>query len=333
MSIAGRCSLAVLVAGLLGCATELAQGRVRSTEPVPRFVFQNNCWSNLHHFLRAEARRRARGAELEQPLEELGAEEREPWLRALEVYRPLAQRSLLFDEGMVRVHVALAGLGADEPPPHELLGLELAGALEGAAPVFRARVWPARARGNDEWIERTRPAVERIAAEVTDALAGACQLAWPRAPILIDVTPETGPDLAYTTSSAPPGFAGLATINPSVAAGSPAAIECVFHEAAHVLDAELVRWVEEESARQGVEPPEDLWHALLFYNAGVFTARALGEAGTYREDLERGFRAFLPALDEAWQPYLEGALPFSAALSEVVRSTAESATRTGEENR
>lgn len=292
-------------------------------EAPPRFVFQNHFWVNLHHFLRAEARRRERGAALQQPLEALEAHERDSWERALEVYRPMAQRSLLFDEDMVRIHVALAVARNERSLPHELVGAELSSALDAAAPVFRSHQWPARARDNDEWIARTRPTVERLAPALTDALAAALQLTWPSAPILVDVTPETGPDLAYTTSTAPPGYAGLATINPSVAGGSPAAIECVFHEAAHVLDPTLVRWVEEESARQGLQPPPDLWHAILFYTAGELTLRALGEAGTYREDLARGFAVCVPALEQYWKPYLDGNLPLAVALRGLVGSAAE----------
>jgi hypothetical protein len=328
VSIARRWREALLATALLhGCATEHGRATApRRTHPLqhetPRlFVFQDNFWVNLHHFLRAEARRRERGAALVQPLETLDSPERDAWERALDVYRPLAQRSLLFDEDLVRVHVALAAV-RDEGALPQGLGAELAFALEAAAPVFRAHQWPARARANDEWIERTRATVERLAPAVTTGLAAAHQLAWPSAPILVDVTPETGPDLAYTTNTAPPGYAGLATINPSVAGGSPAAIECVFHEAAHVLDATLVRWVEEESARQGVEPPPELWHALLFYTAGELSARALGEVGTYREDLARGFPAFLPALDAYWRPYLDGSSSLTTALRELVRSVA-----------
>jgi hypothetical protein len=307
---------------LLALALHSCASTGEGAEPRPRFVFQSHFWVNLHHFLRAEARRRERGAELVQPLAELGPEEREAWKRALDGYRGLARRSLLFDEGMVQIHVALSAADPEGRSTPLLDDAELGAALEDAAPVFRTHRWAARARTNDEWIQRTRPVVERIARQVTDELAAAHQLAWPSEPVLVDVTSETGPTLAYTTSDAPPGFAGLATIDPSVPGGSTAAVETVFHEAAHVLDATLVRWVEEESARQGVGLPADLWHAILFYTAGVLSARALGEAGTYREDLARIFPAFLPGLDEFWKPYLDGKLPLTEALSGLVRAAA-----------
>jgi len=295
-----------------GCASGPARGAA------PRFVFQDSFWVNLHHSLRAEARRRERGAEPELSPATLEAGERAAWTRALDAYRPFAQRSLLFDEELVRIHAALSAT-ADEASPPDALDFELRAALNAAAPVFRAHLWPARARANDEWIARTRPPVERLAQQVTDGLAAACGQAWPAQPILVDVTPDTGADLAYTTNVSPPGFAGLATLNPSVEGGSPAAIECVFHEAAHVIDTVFVRWVEAESARQGLEPPAELWHALLFYTAGELTRRALGTAGTFRADLAQGFAAELPALDAHWLPYLEGRESLAVALREVVR--------------
>jgi hypothetical protein len=288
-------------------------------------VFQSHFWVNLHHGLRAEARRAGRGEEPRSAGAGLSAEERATWDRALEVYRPLAAKSLLFDEGLVRMHAALAQVQGDGLLPPGVVDSELAAALDAAAPIFRAHVWPARRRENERWIEGTRPIVERLAGDVTDDLAAAYRLAWPAEPILVDVTADTGPDLAYTTNVAPPGFAGLAAINPSVAGGSAAAIECVFHEASHVVDGALVRAVEEASARVGVAPPRELWHALLFYTSGFCTARALGREGTYRADLTRGFPECLPALDVHWLPYLEGTGPFEAALDGLVRAVASRA--------
>src|SRR5262245_40790111 len=83
---------------LLACAAPAPR-----VEPAPRFVFQSHAWVNLHHFLRAEARRQARGAELDLPLAELGDAERAAWTAALAAYRDLARRDLLFDPELVRI--------------------------------------------------------------------------------------------------------------------------------------------------------------------------------------------------------------------------------------
>lgn len=314
-----------LVLVLAGCAAVESGAPVARGLPVePAFVFQSHPWVNLHHFLRAEARRAARGAKVDLAPQELSEGELVAWSAGLDAYAGFAQRSLLFDEELVALHVALAGVAPETrvlpPDVTERIGEPLARALEGALPIFLERRWPARTRANEAWIAATRPEVERVAGSVLPAIARALEVPWPSQPILVDVTSETGPNLAYTTSAAPPGYAGLAAISPTVSGA--AAVECAFHEAMHVLDAGLVRWVEEESARQGIEPPPELWHALLFYTAGELTRRALGRAGTFREDLERGFAADLPALDAHWLPYLDGVEPLDVALRGVVREAA-----------
>src|SRR5262245_19729833 len=83
----------------------------------PRFVFQNSFWVNLHHLLRAEARRATRGEESVLPVQDLWAEERTDWSAAVAAYRELGKRDLLFDEGMVAINVALAGAGEPETLP------------------------------------------------------------------------------------------------------------------------------------------------------------------------------------------------------------------------
>ncbi len=287
----------------------------------PRFVFQNSFWVDLHHFLRAEARRQARGEELRVSGGELHDEQRAAWARALEPYRDLARRSLLFDEELVRINAALAGVGDADVLPAGIVPGELARALETAAPIHRAHAWPERRSENAAWIEGARSELEPHAVALTDAVANAYRVRWPEAPILVDVTRDTGRDLAYTTQVAPSGYAGLVTIRP-LAGDTALVVEYLLHEASHVVDEVLTRWVDEESARQGFASPPDLWHAILFYTAGELTRRELGQAGTFREDLERGFPAYLPALDRHWRPYLDGASPLEAALHGLVQATA-----------
>lgn len=313
------CSAGLALAGALGPGCASAQP---APDPPPAFVFQNSPWVNLHHLLRAEARREVYAAELVVATEGLGAEERRAWRAALDAYRGLAERSLLHDEGLVRINVALAGLADARELPPDLLDPPLAAALAGAAPIYRERVWPAQQRVNDAWIERTARALEPHAAALVAALAEAYRIDWPAVPVLIDVTPETGRMLAYTTQAAPPGFAGLATIAPVSGLDVATAVELVLHEASHVVDHELVAMIDGESARQGLEPPPELWHAVLTLTAGELVRRELGAAGTYRADLGRDHPAYLPALERNWQAYLDGEVSLERALTGLVREAA-----------
>jgi len=300
----------------------------------PRFVFQDSFWVNLHHFLRAEARRDGRGAALVLPVESLAADEKSAWRAALAAYGELAQKNLLFDDELVGINVTLAGAGEPRELPRGLLTPELTGALNGAAPVYRAHVWPEQERRNDAWIAATEPLVAEHAAMLTAALASAYGVEWPALPILVDPCSESGPFMAYTTSAAPPGFAGHIVIAPSDANRGPVAFECIAHEASHVVDAALTRMIDDESARQGVAAPPELWHALLFFTSGFVAERVLGEAGTYRTDVTAGYPAYSGALEKEWQPYLERRVTLEEALMQLVReSDLENSARGGERGR
>jgi hypothetical protein len=80
--------------------------------------------------------------------------------------------------------------------------------------------------------------------------------------------------------------------------------------------------------RAGVERPRWLWHAIIFYTTGELVRRALQKdtavlfvpigirRGLWQRDEER--QAEFAALQEHWQPYLEGEAGFEAAIAALV---------------
>src|SRR5436305_13070516 len=69
-----------------------------------QFRFQDNFWVNLHHFVRAEARRRAFEAPLGMPMSALSEAERAAWASSLDAYADLANLDLVFDERLIRIN-------------------------------------------------------------------------------------------------------------------------------------------------------------------------------------------------------------------------------------
>jgi hypothetical protein len=108
------------------------------------------------------------------------------------------------------------------------------------------------------------------------------------------------------------------------------AVEIVFHEASHGIDAVIVKLIDDEAARQRIAAPPELWHAMLFFTAGEIVRRDLGQADNAaykpyadRYDVySRNWSRYRTALERYWQPYLRGTLPFDAALAGVVRDSA-----------
>jgi hypothetical protein len=278
------------------------------------FTFQNNFWVNLHQFMHAEAVRRAAGQRVQM----------DPAL--LDGYAPLAKRDVLRDAELVALNDALSRVTGDTLPSS--IDPAIAAALMRAAPAYREQLWPQHRAANDAWIETTRPIADRLAPSLTEKLAAAYHTPWPSQPVLVDVAAAAGQFGAYTTNDGPQGFAGHATIASTDAANQgDMAVETIFHEASHTVDAAIMRMIADEARRQNLRASRLLWHAVIFYTTGELVRQALGKVGdshympyAYRFDVyAKGMAADRPALERDWQPWLDGKVPFEEALRGLVR--------------
>jgi hypothetical protein len=132
------------------------------------------------------------------------------WSAALDAHVDLAKRDPLFDPEVIAISTAVARMAADGAPA-QTVPAPIRAALSSAAPIYRAHVWPAQSRANEEWIASVEPIATRHAAPVIEAIAAAYGTTWPREPILVDVASEAGRLGAYTTDG-PHGTAAHTTI-------------------------------------------------------------------------------------------------------------------------
>jgi hypothetical protein len=290
------------------------------------FVYQNNFWLNLHEFLRGEIYRRGANLTLGIDPASLSEAERKAWASAIDVYADIARQDQLFDEAARKISNTLAMTGDATRLRDGLLDARTAGALNAAAPIYRARLWTARQRDNEAWNAATKALTDRYQTTMAAALAKAYGITWPREPYLVDAVGETGPNSAFT-HEAPAGFA--AHIHASV--GSPrntgnAPLELMFHEATHIAAAggRITRMIEEECARQKLAVPPDLWHFMIMFTTGEITRRELANSGSpgyipYIYRYNQLPPAVLSACERDWLPYLEEKTPFDQALHDVVR--------------
>jgi hypothetical protein len=278
--------------------------------PASPFVFQNNFWVNLHQHLHAEAKAGRSGR------------------AGGDVYAELAKRDELFDARLVAANDALGRMRGDEASvTDEAIDPAIRAALNAAAPAYRRDLWTRQRQINDAWIADMKPRVARHGAALIGALPLAYHTDWPSQPILIDVSGDAGVYGAYTTNQGPAGFAGHATIAPGgEAAEGDIGLESIFHEASHTMDASIMRAVNGECAAQNVRAPRNLWHALIFYTTGDLVRRELGKTGdarylpyAYRFDVyAKGMTKERAALEQAWQPFLDGTVPYEEALRNLV---------------
>ena len=302
-----------------------------STTSSPAFQFQDNFWVNLHHFVRAESHRRRIRTPLTLPLAVLSGNDRAAWTKALDAYEDLANVSLIYNERLIRINNTLALLPESSPVPSGAIDPAIASALNSAAPIYRGHLWEKHRAENDRWIAEFAPLVQQHAATAIKALAAAYHVNWPTAPLLVDVSCESGPTEAYTTAG-PPGTSGHTVLSPAKTSEPDMALETVFHEASHTVDDQIMKMLDGEAARQHVKIHPELWHALIFYTAGEIVKRELGrksdkfyEPYAYRFNLyaRSSWQSLRVALEKDWLPYLEGKTTFDTALRDLVRDSAE----------
>jgi hypothetical protein len=270
------------------CSPEAARPDSLVGPQTPVFVFQDNFWVNLHHFLRAESRREARGLPLESPLTNLAEPDRAAWEHALTAYRDLADRSLIFDKTLVSIDNLLAETGdtSTELPPG--VDRTIATALTEAAPAFRRGRWTEEHQANRAWILATVPAIADHASTVKTELARVFNVQAPTGPILVDVVRDVGPNLAYTTVGGPPTFSGHTFVSPQVNANPEVAVDTLLHEISHTMDGAITSLIDREAARDHVTVPPDLWHAMTLYTTHELVRRAVGRSAddvTYAPNL------------------------------------------------
>jgi hypothetical protein len=306
---------------LLG-STALTKAPAVAAQP-SLFEFNSSFWINLHHYLHALAR--VPGALMEELPATASAAERERWNTAVASYRErFGKRSLLFDEELVdaKARLAMAGdadslAAAKLPDAHRDI-------LESAAPIYRRYWWKTHDAANRRFIDALRPLLARHGASVAKRLAGTFGATWPASPIRVDLVHDAGPPgNAYTISE--PTTITVAATDPRHQGN--ASLEALFHEASHRWDATLMQEVDAAAARLGVRSPRNLWHGLLFYNAGSIVSDALRAAGVadYRMYMEseqmfdRAYRGMRPAITTHWPAFLAGNLTRQQAIERIVR--------------
>lgn len=320
--------------------------------PLPVFELHSGFWINLHHTLYYEARLRVAAASPDKSGKTSGpalktspdarpaytATEQKAWDDAVAYYTAnYAGKDLLFTTELIQLKNQLSDFedcdelsGRNKRFCDAGLPPKLAQALEAAATVYRAHLWPDHDRANRRWIQRVSPLVIEQGVGLSERLADIYETRWPRQKIRVDVTAHANWAGAYTTVD--PLRVTIASLD-SRNQGAEA-LEVLFHEASHGIAEPVQEAIIRECRQRDKAIPRDLWHALIFYTTGevirpILAASArtpAGAADSYtpyalREGLyQRGWKEYLDVLQRFWQPYLDGQATFSDAVARMVSS-------------
>jgi hypothetical protein len=325
--------------------------------PLPVFELHSGFWINLHHTLYHEARQRTASSALDKNTKSsepalktapevkpaLTAPEQKAWDAAVAYYvSNYAEKDLLFTTELIQLKDQLSDFeDCDELSGRKRrfcdagLPTKLTQALEAAAPVYRAYLWPGHDRANRRWIQRVSPLVIEQGVGLSERLADIYQTRWPREKIRVEISAYANWAGAYTTLD--PLRVTISSLDPRNQGAE--ALEVLFHEASHRIAEPVEEAIIRECRQRDKAIPRDLWHALVFYTTGEVLRPVLASSGAaagdpdgstpgggytpyaVREGLyQRGWNEYLKLLQRFWQPYLDGKSTFDDAIARMVSS-------------
>lgn len=307
-----------------------------SQAPASIFSFDaDGFWLNLHSFLyvlgRAEAglADRTRLAVTRAPseaaatLERAATDEVARWRAAVATYAGGRSRlDAVFDAPLIRSMRALADLAEGSEPASDAIDGPHREALRAVAPVYRRLFWPDHQRGNREWVARLEPLLARHGQEILGLVTKAYGGTWPSGGYPVRVSAYSNWAGAYSTQDrSHPDDGRLLVVSSRAGLQNAEALEIVFHEAMHQWDGAIQPALADAARGLGRRAPPGLSHAMIFYTAGAAVRRVVPGHVPYAEahGLWRGpMSQFLPALQKAWQPWLDGATTRESALTELI---------------
>ena len=308
-------SLVVALLCLLAAGPGAAQERVTA---VAELQFYSSFWMNLHHRLHADARDKKNRVDV--GLWSPG--DRAAWNTALGVYaRELAQRDLRTGKDMTIISGRLSGAG------QSLASLGLSDdhrrALEGVAPVYRARLWPEDDKRNRAWIEDVSRRLQQISARVLPQLEAFYRTPWYSATRTVRV------DIVYVGNAR----GGYTWVYPEVHSVIDAAdatyqgwlgVEMTLHEASHGLTDLLIAELE-NAGRAAKKDAGALWHPVQFFVVGEVMKRTLAADGVmftsylYETGLfDRAWAQYKRAIETYIGAWLDKRLGWNEAIAELV---------------
>ena len=291
-------------------------------EPIGRYCLQSNPWVNLHQRLLHEAQHDG------EPPSSLAGDKLAEWKALVARYREhFGDRSAVFDRELAAIDAALATVRTLDLP--QTLPKAPAAVLERAMPLYRQSQWKNDDRGNRFYIALAKPQLLQLAPEVIAAHEQAYGRPFPSR-ILVDVTGHAGRFGAYTVGAGDEAHVVQSHTTPLMHGFG--ILESLVHEPSHAIvarhdgaiGAELTR----AKHRTRLEPPENLWHAMLFYTAGELTRRAYARRGiaytpVIAHRYDGPFRGLRAPLEQHWQAFLDGKLERDEAVRRVLAETAQ----------
>jgi hypothetical protein len=294
----------------------------------PLWEFHSDPWVNLHQRLIAEASWKKfwhRPIDTCTCAKQADGTILPAWQAAVATYKAeLEKRNVIFDVPLIRTNFSLALLGTNPSLPNDdSIDETIAKSIGGLFETYMRGAWQADDARNRAWIASVEPLVAKYGADMAQEIAKRFDTKWPSYTIRVEVTEWAGFGGAYTVGDP------ILTTMSSADSGyePPSALEMLFHEALHGMDANLDHDLQMAFVKAGKREPRSLDHAIIFYTAGELARRRLGPSYVpyaYREGVyKRGWEKLEPPIREHWQLWLDDKIDLETALARLANSSYE----------
>lgn len=307
----------LFVVFVLVCALPATAAEVVRVAP---WELHSSFWMSLHQTLIDDAMRST-----PRDLTALPAGNQKDWNEAVAAYRTAGGHGdMTFALPMVITNDALSQVADDAMEP--LIDAPLADALKRAAPVYRAQWWAADDKANRFFLAYAAAMLREAGDELIRAHETVYRTPWPKR-VLVYIAPYGGPTGAYTMSGR---AGGVITTMTSRDAGYQGlrALEMLLHESSHAVvnprRGTVAAAISASAKKRGIEPPRDLWHAILFATSSELTRRLLAERGVAAYEpasidlFTRVWQRYREPIVKYWIPYVGGQGNLEDSIDKVV---------------
>ena len=284
-----------------------------------RWELHSSFWMNLHQTLMHDA-----SARTPTDLSSLSEEERAVWEEVLSQYREAGGNgSLTFSEPMMDLQNELTQVadGAVDPMIRHPLGAT----IRQAAPIYRQHWWKADDAANRFLIDYAAAMLRDAGEEILREHERVYGTEYPEA-IRVDVAAHAGLYGGYTHTLKHGPVVTIASRD--TGNHGLTALEIMLHESSHAIVfpryGRVARAIAAAASDHGIDPPRDLWHAILFATSSELTRRALvgrgveGYVPMSNDLLTRAWPQYREPIETFWLSYVRGTGTLEDAIAQIV---------------
>jgi len=331
-----------VTATVAGALATLPTAHALGSPILPAFQFSNGFWINLHHTLYYHMQAIENAYQLASrvspkdkialaDLQAIPAAHETAWHQALQIYhRNYAHSDFVFDDALRASDETLSAWSATASSAPATLPPDMAKALDLAAPIYSAFLWPKHRRQNSAFEDKLQALLATYGTTFRARLPELYGTPWLDQPYRVDVVAYSDRDGSYCNNAT--GYVHIVISSCDADDLGPHGLDVLFHEASHSIagpfDGTIGGPIVAAARELNRLVPDQFWHTVLMFTPGrvaesVFNASRLRPYtmvwvtnGLFTDVWPR----YYAILKQYWQPYMDGKTDRVTALTQSVQA-------------